>query len=177
MSTRLFRTVRDTVGRLMRTKSGSVTFSHSESREGSRYVVYTASSWQDAMMFLREQEVKEHLLYLIAETPEGNIGKDLISIFDEGNGKTLELGKRKPLRVPKKSETHCSRCGYFVMPGAPLIKGAVHYLCLEDMQPFGQGFFCHKCASVMCAFCITLEGTKAPCPFCDGPMVPYTKET
>jgi hypothetical protein len=171
-----YRVVRKAVAKLMGTKSGPVTFSHSESNEGSRYIVYKASSWQDAMTFLRQQEVKESLMYLIVETPEGNIGKDLISIFDEGNGNTLELGKRKPLHEPKKSKTHCSRCGYFVLPCGPLIKGVHYYISLEDMQKRGQGFFCYKCQAIWCAFCVTLDGTKCTCPFCGESMVSYTTE-
>jgi hypothetical protein len=131
------------------------------------------------MTFLREQEVKEPLRYLIVETPEGNLGKDLISIFDERDSKTLELGIRKPLRTLNKSDTHCSSCGYFVIPGGVSpIKAAWHFqfLSLEDMQKKGQGLFCQRCESIMCAFCATLEGTKAPCPFCGEPMAPYTKE-
>src|SRR5205807_3829377 len=84
--------------------------------DGSTYDIYRAPSRAEALAFLRDFEVKEERRYVIVETPQGNLGKDFVLIFDEKTQETIELARRKPLASLKKSMTHCCRCGYPVLP-------------------------------------------------------------
>lgn len=143
----------------------------------SRYEVHTAPSRSDALAFLREQEVREEGHYVIVETPEGNVGRDLIMIFDEGSGEMIELGERKPLPKLRRSMTRCARCGYTVLPaGQPLLSGGlttgsvVELIILSDLQNRGVGFHCSKCRTLWCPFCVSLEGEAVPCGICGRAM-------
>src|SRR5450759_4854737 len=86
-------------------------FKGTENTDNGRYDVYEAKDRQSALQFLREVEVKEPFSYVIVETPAGNLGKDVISIYDDADGSTLELGARKPLPNRTISRTHCTNCG------------------------------------------------------------------
>jgi len=80
--------------------SGPVTFRGTENTQGNRYEVYQARNRADALAFLREQVVREERRYIVVETPEGSIGKDLIMIFDEATNTKIEYGERRPLEKP-----------------------------------------------------------------------------
>ena len=53
---------------------------------GKEYWVFSASSKQKALTFLRQIPVPRRLLYVIVETAEGNFGKDCEMIFNESDG-------------------------------------------------------------------------------------------
>ena len=90
---------------------GNVTFQQTQRQaDGNTYDVYTAPTRDDALAFLRQHEVKEERRYAIVETPQGNIGKDFIMIFDERTQGMIELAQRQPLAAPRKSASHCCRC-------------------------------------------------------------------
>jgi hypothetical protein len=60
--------------------------------DGKKYEVYTAKSKSLALEFLRGLPTDEipSLYYVIVETPEGNVGKDLNGMFDEATGKNIQ---------------------------------------------------------------------------------------
>lgn len=59
---------------------------------GEKYQVYAAESKSLALKFLRGIPTDEipPLFYIIVETPEGNIGKDMNGMFDEATGKGIQ---------------------------------------------------------------------------------------
>lgn len=172
MAFRLFRAVRDAVSRVPGNVFSQVSYAHSTSTKGSRYIVYRARSLENAIKFLRSQDVKEPLLYKIVETPEGNIGRDLISIFNERTGENIELGHRSTMLLPQKSRSHCYCCGYYVMKSKPSepIPNSTLFLALEDLREKGQGFYCEHCDLALCSFCATLKDRQVPCPSCGRGM-------
>jgi hypothetical protein len=146
-----------------------VTFREREVKDGNTYEVYTASSRAKAMVFLRETEVKEERTYLIVETPEGNLGKDLIMIFNEGTSAKIEFGTRKPLGKLTKSRTHCTKCGYSVLPAGRPIPGATELIVLEELREGGVGFYCDRCATAWCPFCASSPDPQV-CGLCGQKM-------
>jgi hypothetical protein len=134
-----------------------VKYKDKETNNGNTYVVYTAANRSTALEFLRQTEVKTEREYVIVETPEGNIGKDLIMIFEEGSSAKIEFGVRTPMTKLVKSRTNCTRCSYPVLPAGPAIPGATELILLGDMQKKGVGFFCSTCNTAWCPFCVPVD--------------------
>jgi hypothetical protein len=151
-----------------------VKFKAEDVSNGNTYLVYTASSRNRALEFLRAKEVKEEREYLIVETPEGNLGKDLIIIFDERNSEKVEFGIRRPQPKLIMSKTHCARCGYSVLPAGTRIPGVTEMILLDDMKEKGVGFWCCNCGMAWCPFCISGE-TPEKCQMCGEEMSIYRK--
>jgi hypothetical protein len=164
--------------------NGRVDLPHkgTEVQNRSQYDVYEARNRKSALEALRLVEVKEPLSYVIVETPEGNLGRDLVSIFDEASGATVELVKRTPLPRKRVSPTHCANCGYFVLPAKsdqldiqtniPVVH--MSFFSTEDMTVRGLGFYCPSCATAWCSSCATLRGGDAICGICSGIMSIHT---
>ncbi|RSN64071.1 hypothetical protein DMH08_18435 [Actinomadura sp. WAC 06369] len=135
-----------------------------------RYLIESFGSRAEALDFLRGCEVRDEKVYVIAETPEGNLGKDLIMIFEEDDGAFVELADRKALPDPAFSRENCARCGYSVIPAAafPSVEGASfsYHLNLEDMEMNGTGFQCSSCKGLACARCYraTLHNPRTQAP-------------
>jgi hypothetical protein len=146
--------------------------------DGNTYDVYRAATRSEALAFLRGLEVKEERRYAIVETPEGNIGKDFILIFDEKDSSTIELGQRKPLPKPQKSAGRCCSCGYPVIPYrktpafGPSVGRVTEFIIIAEAKESGAGYVCDSCVAICCAFCATPE--KSPrCALCGSKMNPY----
>lgn len=154
-----------------RPREGSplATFRETENTNGNRYEVYRAKSKADAMAFLRAQEVREERRYIVVETPEGNIGKDLIMIFNEATNTKIEYGERRPLDKLCTTPGRCVRCGYTVLSAAavgiaPEVTETYTLLLLDELKEKGVGFVCAKCRALHCPFCV---GSGEPvCPTC-----------
>ena len=165
-------------GHETRDVSRLVTFRQTENTNGNRYEVYRAKSKADAMTFLRAQEVREERRYIVVETPEGNIGKDLIMIFNEATNTKIEYGERRPLDKPCMTPGRCVRCGYTVLPAgavgiAPGVTETHTLLLLDELKEKGVGIVCAKCRALHCPFCV---GTGEPvCPTCGERMSLYTE--
>ena len=146
--------------------------------DGNTYDVYRAATRSEALAFLRGLEVKEERRYAIVETPEGNIGKDFILIFDEKTSSTIELGQRKPLAQPRKSPGRCCNCGYPVIPydkppdlGASLGR-VTAVVIIDEARENGAGYACDSCGAICCAICARPE--KSPrCVLCGSELSPY----
>ncbi len=138
-----------------------VKFKVQELTDGNTYQVYTAPSRRQALDFLRAKEVKREREYLIVETPEGNFGKDLIMIFHEGSSEKIEFGIRLALPKLTKSKTHCTRCGYPVLPAGAGIPGAKEWILLDEMKEKGIGFRCSECGTAWCPFCVPAEDPRS----------------
>lgn len=159
-----------------------VTYKEKEVTNGNTYIVYKTSGKARAMEFLRAITVNEEQKYIIAETPQGNFGKDMIMIFNEATQELIEYGERKPLPELSKSKTNCAKCGYPVIPmdddgnESPfemLLKGiqedgAEPFVPLDEMKLQGHGLFCPECQTCWCSFCIP-EG-KIRCGICGGTL-------
>ncbi|MFX0148879.1 MAG: hypothetical protein ACFE8E_14160 [Candidatus Hodarchaeota archaeon] len=143
--------------------------------ERNRYDVYSANNIKEAIKFLRKQEIKLPYYYIVIETPEGNIGKDIIGIYNEQNSELIELGRRKKLPNMKKSQEFCTQCGYFVFPMKPFNNEVSHVLNIEDMCNKGVGFYCSSCETVWCAQCVVISGYVVKCKLCRTEMVPFQK--
>ena len=148
--------------------------------DGNTYDIYRASSRSAALSFLRDLEVKEERRYAIVETPEGNVGKDFILIFEEKTGETVELGQRRMLAKASKAPGRCCCCGYPVLPYSkipdfgPSIGRVRTYVILSEAKKNGAGFACSSCGAICCAFCGTPE--KSPlCALCGNKMLPYNE--
>jgi predicted Zn finger-like uncharacterized protein len=146
-----------------------VKFKEKEVTDGNTYQVYTAPSQSQALDFLRAKEVRREREYLIVETPEGSFGKDLIMIFHEGSSEKIEFGIRRELPELTKSKTHCTRCGYPVLPAGAGIPGAKELILLDEMKEKGVGFQCCECRTAWCPFCVPSEAPEK-CQVCGGPM-------
>jgi len=146
-----------------------VTFKEREVTDGNEYLVYVAATRSAAMSFLRSTPVKEERHYLIVETPGGNLGKDMIMIFDERTSEKLEFGTREPLPGLTKSTTHCSKCGYPVLPGGRAVPGVKELLLLEELKDKGVGFVCSTCRAAWCPFCVQGD-TPDSCQLCGTRM-------
>jgi hypothetical protein len=146
-----------------------LTFKEREVTDGNEYLVYIAATRSAAMSFLRSTPVKEERHYLIVETPGGNLGKDMIMIFDERTSKKLEFGTREPLPGLTKSTTHCSKCGYPVLPGGRTVPGVKELLLIEELKDKGVGFVCLTCCAAWCPFCVPCD-TPDSCQLCETRM-------
>ena len=60
-----------------------VKFKENLDKGGSTYVVHTAPTKADALAFLQKKTVKRPSLYLVVDTPEGNLGRDINGIYEE----------------------------------------------------------------------------------------------
>jgi hypothetical protein len=161
-------------GDLKCTRCGKQQFSDLKYKErevtnGNTYLVYQASSRARALEFLRSAEVREERKYVVVETREGNLGKDLVMIFDERTSQKIEFAVRKPLPTLIKSRTHCTRCAYPVLPAGASAPGAVELILLDEMKEKGVGFFCRACATAWCPFCVSTE-TLGSCDICGTKM-------
>ena len=155
----------------------NVTFRGVETSDPNRYEIYAARTRSDAIVFLREVEIKTERRYVIVETPQGNIGKDLIAIFDEQSGEILEYGERKAQSIYQKSMSQCARCGYAVLPaGRPVMDGAKEIVRVGELKEKGVGFVCKTCHTLWCPFCVRFqEGRGAICGFC-GQVMDMSRE-
>lgn len=128
------------------------------------YMVADFPDRASALRFLRGCEVRRERAYVIAENPQGNLGKDLIMIFEEARGNFVEIAERSP--APRISREDCARCGYTVLPvdGASrsslTVRGADvrRYVALDDLERGGNGFRCGSCAALACAHCYRATG-------------------
>jgi len=146
--------------------------------DGNTYEIYRASTRSAAIAFLRFHDVCEERGYAIVETPEGNVGKDFILIFDEKTQETIELGRRKLLSKPKTSVGRCCSCGYPVIPyrKAPDLRltiGKVKtFLIIAEAKKNGAGYVRRSCGAICCAFCATPESAPL-CVLCKREVIPY----
>ncbi len=145
--------------------------------DGNTFDIYTAPNRQAALAFLREHEVKEERRYAIVETPDGNLGKDLVLIFDEKSEETIELGKRKPLPKPQPSAGRCCTCGYMVIPFGrrPDFGGSVSaraVMIMSEAKEKGGGCVCSSCGAISCACCATPQDSPV-CGVCGAEMSSY----
>ncbi|MFG1803366.1 hypothetical protein ACGFI4_24805 [Micromonospora carbonacea] len=132
--------------------------------EGWTYHIHEASSLAQAMTFLRQTPVTEPGVYVVVETPQGNIGRDLIYIFHEPAGTPIEHGPRPPLPEPVPSSTHCAWCGFYVEPFdlAQVPGTATTYelhLTVDDVLKNGGGFRCRRCDLLQCGWCAGLAAS------------------
>lgn len=146
------------------------------------YEVHRSGSRAEALALLRGREVREERLYIIVETPEGNVGRDMIMLFDERDGSCIELGERPALPAPVPAAGFCARCGYPVLPlPAPRPDGAGSYLALQDLARDGCGYRCRTCANLGCAACyLAIRPTRGDdgvldlrCWLCPGGTEPF----
>jgi hypothetical protein len=144
-----------------------VKYKEKELTNGNTYEVYTATSRARALEFLRATDVRKERKYVIVETPDGSIGKDMIMI--EATSQNIEFGKRKPLKRMKKSRTHCTKCGYPVFPAGWSLSGAKELIGLDEMMEKGVGFLCSWCATAWCPFCVDTEAPEI-CQMCGGDL-------
>jgi len=79
--------------------AGITPVSWEEMHDGRRYEVYHGGTRSIALEFLRSIPTSEipRLFYIIVETLQGNIGKDLKNIFDEVTGNSIELSSQDEL--------------------------------------------------------------------------------
>ncbi|MDR2774666.1 MAG: hypothetical protein LBC19_07990, partial [Tannerella sp.] len=59
------------------------TFVREDREANSIWVIYSAPSKADAMVFLSQQQIVRPLYYVIVETPEGNFGRDKDGFYQE----------------------------------------------------------------------------------------------
>ena len=148
-----------------------VTFKERITNDNGIYDVYHGPSRCNALRFLRLMPVMQEGVYLVVETPEGNVGKDLISIFNENTGENIEFGERKPLSQITPSMTHCAKCGYTVLPGGLGLPDSVG---LEQLKQQGVGYYCSVCKTAWCPFCVDADRPFA-CDICGTNMDIYRK--
>lgn len=130
-------------------------------RPDALYLIEKFPTRSAALDFLRGCEVRDERVYVIAENPQGNLGKDLIMIFEEADGAFVEIAERSPLPTPRLSAENCARCGYSVLPASPPgLSGVsqdrvtVHWLlALSEMERDGHGYRCRSCGALACARC------------------------
>jgi hypothetical protein len=113
-----------------------------------------------ALAFLRGCEVQDERVYVIAENPQGHLGRDLVMIFEESTGEFVEFGVRTPLPEPRFSSTDCARCGYVVIPTADPRRDfgstagvRIWLVDLEGLEKHGNGYQCTSCRALACASC------------------------
>lgn len=146
-----------------------VEYKERETTDGNTYEIYVAPNKSVALSFLRETEVKEERKYVVVETPEGSFGKDMIMVFDEQTSEKIELGERKPLPKLRKSETHCARCGYPVLPAGRPPYSTIELILLDELKEHGVGFYCSDCRTAWCPFCVEQKRPDI-CPLCNERM-------
>jgi hypothetical protein len=155
------------------------------------YLIEAFDSRPAALEFLRGCEVRDERVYVIAESPQGNLGKDLIMIFKEEDGAFVEIAERGALPAPEFSRENCSRCAYSVIPATSPYEGIPSdehgritlLLDLESMEMSGQGYQCTSCHGLACARCYrATPQTRAPngsldlrCWLCDGEVDLFTQ--
>jgi hypothetical protein len=162
-------------------KKMSVQFKENEDSGGNHYEVYIASNYEEALEFLRGKEVKNEKHYVIAETPQGSWGKDMIMIFNERTSSFIEYGTRNRLPKIKTSLSECGGCGYPVFPYPRQIKDMHLVLLLdEDLKKKGYGFFCPTCQTLWCSICIDFShahietpDNMPACKICGKPLELY----
>lgn len=154
-----------------------------ESVQGGTYHIHHGPNLAQATIFLRQTPVTEPLVYVVVETPEGNIGRDFIYIFHEPAGTPIEHGPRPPLPEPVPSTTHCAWCGFYIEPidmSSPMQGSSATvklYLSIEDILRAGYGFQCKSCGLLQCGLCTDLatdasesERREARCRSCEEAM-------
>lgn len=142
-------------------RSNNVIFLRTEQQPTATYHVYRGPNLKAALKFLRETPVKDELIYNIVETPEGNVGRDLICIFRESDGKQIELGSRPSGKSPTPSTTRCAWCGFFIRPYQVAVNGDkigsleiyFTYDQVRGLVTTGGGFDCVECSLLQCAVC------------------------
>ncbi len=157
------------------------------------YEVYRCASEADALAFLRRRDVPEEKYYLIVETPQRNLGRDLIGIFDEKSEEQIEFPERTPLREPVPSRTNCARCGYVVLKSDARQNLEAFaesftsdpftvkiFTSLDELMERGFGYRCTGCSSLACASCYrstqgaiartATGGLRLTCWVCGGPV-------
>ncbi|MQA93412.1 MAG: hypothetical protein GEV11_01805 [Streptosporangiales bacterium] len=139
---------------------------------GAVYEVYWVKSEAVALEYLRRRDVREEQYYVIVETPERNLGRDMVMIFDEADGAMLEIPSRTPLPELRASATHCSRCGYPILPCTLVGPGCTdpdcgHAMHVNDFAQStfevivgGFGYRCISCDSAACRACYEATGEK-----------------
>ncbi|MFF2009615.1 hypothetical protein ACFVWY_11140 [Streptomyces sp. NPDC058195] len=147
-----------------------------EHRPSATYHVYRGPDRAHALEFLRGTPVMEPHVYVIVETPQGNLGRDLIYVFEESDGRPVEFGARTRLENPASSDTHCAWCGFYVVPFAVPREAAAAstlsvYLTMDEAREKGHGLRCHHCALLQCVFCADFAasgdgGTEPHCRAC-----------
>lgn len=149
------------------------------------YHLHRGPDRASALTFLRATPVREEFVYVIVETPEGNLGRDLIFIFDEATGQPLEYGPRPVLPAPILSTTRCGWCESVVVPlelDPPKQRlassGAEIIIAQDAMLGTGMGYRCSGCSLLTCAFCAPEpdRGDTRCCRVCNDPLTPHTAD-
>ncbi|MFJ8827801.1 hypothetical protein ACIREE_39475 [Streptomyces sp. NPDC102467] len=144
------------------------------------YHIYRGPDREQALAFLRSTPVAEPLIYLVVETPQGNVGRDLVCLFDERSGAVIEFGPRTPSQHPRQSPTHCAWCGVYVVPfDVPeyAVRNASTlsvYLAIDEARDRGHGWHCRACALLQCVFCC--DPTDMRCRGCGSQLTEVVKE-
>jgi hypothetical protein len=138
--------------------------------DGAVYEVAWVRTEAAALEYLRRRDVREERYYVIVETPHRNLGRDMIMIFDEVDGSLIEIPPRTPLPELTPSPTHCSRCGYAILPaqfksfpcdgedcGHPW-HTADFAESADEVIRAGRGYRCTKCRSAACRACFEATG-------------------
>lgn len=166
-------------------KKPAVRFVKTERVKGGTYHVHGGPDLAQAMTFLRQTPVTEPSVYVVVETPEGNVGRDFIYIFRELDGTPIEHGPRSPLPEPVSSTTHCAWCGFYVEPfdtssGMPNNTGPLElelFLAVDDILNNGGGFRCKGCDLLQCGWCSGLTPglgeREVRCRSCGAAMHPH----
>lgn len=147
---------------------------HAERRADAFYFVWEFPDRAASLAFLRDCEVRQERVYVIAENPEGNLGKDLIMIFEEADGSFVELAERSA--APRGTRQDCGRCGYPVLPvsetaGSSIVfadRAVQRYFALDELERGGHGFRCRSCRALGCAHCYRAAN---PPQLSDGSLV------
>ncbi|MDA1358987.1 hypothetical protein O1R50_05100 [Glycomyces luteolus] len=144
-------------------------------KAGGYYLIVDFPDRATALRYLRGCEVRRELVYVIAENPEGNLGKDLIMIFEETDGSFVELAERSD--GSRSTMRDCGRCGYQVLPVHARTAGIAEvsygssvrrYYALDGLQMGGHGFRCGSCKTLTCAWCLLASG---PTKLADSSLV------
>ncbi|MFF7635962.1 hypothetical protein ACFZB9_22870 [Kitasatospora sp. NPDC008050] len=165
-----------------------VRFVRTERSDTATYHVHSGPDRQAALTFLRRNPVPDELVYTIVETPEGNFGRDLIYLFHEADGSTIELAGRPRAQQPTPSDTRCGWCSFFVVPTTVAINdqwaGTVQvyrtYDELAALVKTGGGFHCRSCSLLQCAVCsgladATSRAREPRCLACGGGVSVHEK--
>lgn len=160
----------------------AVHYVRTESVKGGAYHIHRGPNRAEALAFLRQKPVTEPLVYVVVETPEGNVGRDFIYIFDEPAGTTIEFGPRPLLATPAPLTTHCAWCGFYIQPidvsSLPdSIESVQVYLTVQEVLASGFGFRCKSCNLLQCGLCTDMAADAAesgrraaPCRRCGTDM-------
>lgn len=137
---------------------------------GHVYVVSWVNSEAVALEYLRGHDVRQEGYYRVVETPNRNLARDMVMIFDEADGALIEVPERTPLPELTASTTHCARCGYPILPAA-----RVEFPCdgsdcghpwhtadfadpTDKVILAGWGYRCTVCRSAACRACYEATG-------------------